>query len=418
MVLLAGAFSSPLQAGLPQPLTLEYALSLADESHPQLQQADARLEAARAEQDRVDAISGIRVDVELAARYIKPSSRGALIEPSHNDSLARLSIHKRLYDFGHTRDLDTAARAQLQQRRLDLLQMRQQRRIDIMSRFFAVLLADLEQARDNEAMAIAFVRMDRARNRHELGQLDDVRLLELESRYQELLRQQRTSQAKQRVSRSRLALTLGQVDKLPADLVFPDLPGLKREPVDVEELVGLALRDNLELRALREAVLAAKKRMEAVHAGNGAVLSGELEATAYNRKLGGDDPWVAGLVLEIPIFTGGERDAQAARERAVFQEARARLSLRELEIRQETLDLWLELQTLEARRRELEVLGEYRELGFDRNRSLYELEAASDLGDAMTEMSVVRLLQAENDFNRILAWARLDALTGRLISGK
>ncbi len=415
--LLMAACYSPLCLGvdLPQPLTLEYALSLADGPHPRLHQADARLQAAQAEQDRVDAIDGIRVDVELAARYIEPSDLGAAAYPSHNDSFARLSVSKRLYDFGYSRDLDTAAKAELRQRSLDLLEVRQQRRIDIMSRFFQVLLADLEQSRDNEAMAIAFVRMDRARTRHELGQLNDVRLLELESRYQEMLRQQRTSQAKQRASRSRLALTLGHVDKLPADLVFPDLPDLQREPGEVAELVDRALQDNLELRALREAVLAAKKRTEAVYAGNGAVLSGELDATAYNRPLGGDDPLELGLVLEIPIFTGGQRDARAARQRALFQEARAKLSMRELEVRQTVLDLWLELQTLEARRKELQALGEYRELDFDRSRSLYELEAAADLGDAMTKMSVVRLLQAENDFNRVLTWARLDALTGHLI---
>lgn len=405
----------PAAAELPQPLTLEHALSLADLEHPSLQAADARLAQARAELQEVDAIDNWRVDLELAGRYIEPSSVGARIAPSNNDSWAKLRLHKQLYDFGRSDGLNQAAEAELRQRQLQLVDVRQRRRIAIMSRFFDVLLADLEQAHDTETMAIAYVRLDRARSRHELGQVNDLQLLELEAAYRKLLTRQRMSQAKQRASRSRLSLALAHPDQLPGDLVTPDLPAVKREPGEVEPLVELALSDNPELKALRQAVAAGKKRLDAAGAGNGAVLRGQLEGAAYNRVMGSSDPFSAALVLEMPLYTGGAVEAEEARRRALMREKQAELSLRELEVRQSVLDLWLEIQTLQTRAKEFEALGEYRELDFDRSRSLYELEVASDLGDAMSKISEQRLIQARNQFELTLAWARLDALTGRLI---
>jgi outer membrane protein TolC len=418
--LLAALFAcclGPAAAELPQPLTLEHALSLADLEHPSLQAADARVAQARSELERVDALDNWRVDLELAGRYIEPSSTGSRIDPSNNDSWAKLRVHRQLYDFGRSDGLNEAAEAELRERQFMLVDVRQRRRIAIMSRFFDVLLADLEQARDNESMAIAYVRMDRARSRHDLGQVSDLELLKLEAAYRKLLTRQRVSQSKQRTTRSRLALALAHPDQLPGDLVTPQLADLQRPPGEVQPLVEQALSDNPELRALRKAVSAAQKRVEAAGAGNGATLRGELQGAAYNRVLGSSDPFSAALVLDVPLYTGGSVEAEQARQRALMREKQAQLSLRELEVRQSVLDLWLQIQTLHTQRQEMATLGEYRELDFDRSRTLYELEAASDLGDAMTMISEHRLLQAQTDFQLALSWARLDALVGRLIGG-
>ncbi len=407
----------PAAAELPDPLTLEQALLLADSAHPLLAQADARLAEAAAEQARVAAIGSTKVDLELAARLIEPSFRAKPVEPSNNDSWAKLRIHKQLYDFGRNGYLEEAARAELRGRQFDLLEARQQRRLQVMRDYFQVLLADLEQARDNEAMASAYVRLDRARSRNQLGQLSDIDLLQLESRYQQLLHQQRASQARQRASRSQLALSLNHPQQLPSNVEFPALTALQRAPVEMNDLLQRVLADNPQLQALRKDMQAARQRMEAARAGDGAVLEGFIEGAAYQRSMGGSDPFSAALVLNIPLSSGGAIDAEVARNRARMQHAQALLAAKELELRQAVLEVWLELETLKARRNELTALGEFRDLAFDRSRALYEMEFSSDLGDAMTEISEVKLLQAEANFNTVLAWARLDALAGRLIGG-
>jgi hypothetical protein len=64
------------------------------------------------------------------------------------------------------------------------------------------------------------------------------------------------------------------------------------------------------------------------------------------------------------------------------------------------------------------VRGDYRELYLDRSRALYELEVKTDLGDAMTEMSAVRLDVAHTEFAWMMAQAELAALAGRLLPGE
>ncbi len=72
LLLPAIGFTSCLWAGLPDPLSLEHALTLADDPHPSLRQADALLQAAQAESAGVQALSGLRADVQLGAQYIIP----------------------------------------------------------------------------------------------------------------------------------------------------------------------------------------------------------------------------------------------------------------------------------------------------------------------------------------------------------
>ena len=98
-----------------------------------------------------------------------------------------------------------------------------------------------------------------------------------------------------------------------------------------------------------------------------------------------------------------------------MRERRAGIARQELELRQAVLDLWLEIGSLRARLQELDSLGRYRDLYLDRSRALYEMEVTADLGDAMVGTSDHRLQQARAEYDMALAWAHLDALTGRLL---
>ncbi|MBI5613084.1 MAG: TolC family protein, partial [Gammaproteobacteria bacterium] len=167
-LLLAVGVLQAAEPGLPSPLTLEQALALADQAHPDLVISGARVDAARADLQQAEALSGLRAQVELTPQRVQPST-----DPAHariDDSRARLLVQKRLYDFGRSRSLEDSARAQIDARELAYLDERQRRRLEIMTRFFEVLLADLRYTVDNEALAHDFVQFDRGRERHRLGQ--------------------------------------------------------------------------------------------------------------------------------------------------------------------------------------------------------------------------------------------------------
>lgn len=93
-----GSSPAAAESPLPRPLTLEQALALADDVHPDLAIAQARVEAARAGQLRADSESGVRATLDLTPQWTLPSLRAT--DEFVNDSRARLQVSKRLYDFG------------------------------------------------------------------------------------------------------------------------------------------------------------------------------------------------------------------------------------------------------------------------------------------------------------------------------
>ncbi len=400
---------------LPEPLTLEHALSLADGSHPELESARAALDGARAERQAVDADFGTRIGVELALRAVEPSDLARRAYSTNNDSWARFKASRRLYDFGAADAAREAASAAVRGGEWAYLDARQRRRLEIMARFFDVLVADLEYARDTEEMATEYVTYDKAVQRNELGRLSDIELLEADKNYQAALQRRRLSQARQRASRSRLAIALNRPEQLSAELQAPRLPDLERELGELEPLVAAALEANPRLQAERSQLHAAEDRVRAARLSYRGELRGEFEAGAYNRRFARDDPFAAGLVLELPLYTGGAKDAELAKAWAEVRERRAGIARQELELRQAVLDLWLEIGSLRARLQELDSLGRYRDLYLDRSRALYEMEVTADLGDAMVGTSDHRLQQARAEYDMALAWAHLDALTGRLL---
>ncbi len=103
-------------------------------------------------------------------------------------------------------------------------------RLEIMERFFDVLLADMSFSSTSEAMAVAYIQFDRASVRNELGQISPLRVLELEAVYQAILHQRASSEISQQLTRTLLAQALGDPTDLPRNLVQPKLPAPQSPP--------------------------------------------------------------------------------------------------------------------------------------------------------------------------------------------
>ncbi|MEJ2406499.1 MAG: TolC family protein [Candidatus Thiodiazotropha sp.] len=405
---------APLHAvePLPEPLTLDYALSLADEAqHPDLLSQRAAETSAEAEMMGVEADNALSVSVEGRARWVKPPSI-AEDQDITDDHKLSLYVRKPLYDFGYS---DARRSAALQANRGAELRYREalmQRRVTIMRAFFDVLLADMEYARDNEALATAYIALDRLRNRQELGQASDIAVLELDNEYQNVRTQLSLSENRQRASRARLANILGRPGMLPSELQKPQLNAHKGKLPEYDALVTRALANNPRIQALEAELLAAQKRLEAARASDNPRLNGELEASEYSRELGSSDRYRAGVVLEVPLYTGGRTDAAVAEQQANVYRIQAGLDQARYDLRQQVLDLWLELQNLKLKRDRAYSQQDFRELYLDRSRANYEMEFKADLGDAMVRLSEAQLDLARNNYDFAIAWERMKALTG------
>lgn len=232
-----------------------------------------------------------------------------------------------------------------------LLTPGQQSQLQLMRRFLDVVEADLRAARDDEAMAVAYVELDRARNREELGQYSALQVGELEVGYQRIRSDRYASQAAQRVTRSLLAMALGRPGELPADVISPELPAFPRTLDEVDALVSDALARNTVLKAWRE-----RADTEA----STAVIAQQLE-----------------------------RD-----------------------LREAVLQLWLDYSVLLADRDADASREHFRDLYLERSRTLYEMEVKADLGDSMTEQTAARLAKIQTDHRLVMLLATLNALRG------
>lgn len=397
-------------APLPEPLTLEAALARAGSTHPQVLQSQARLDRARAGLMSAESVGALRLRFEGRARWVEPPE--VTQDLGREDHKASVVLEKNIYDFGRTAALEDAASSDIRAGNWRYRDTLAQRQVRITEAFFDVLLADLHFARDNEAMAVVFVNLDKLRDRHELGQVSDIELLGLESEYQKIRRQRAQSLARQRVARGRLAALLNVPDQLPSNLVEPELPQLERQVPGFEEAWARVEEHNPFLNALRAEVAAARERVDAARATGRPVLNGTVEASAYSRELGSNDTWRAGVNMIVPLYTGGSVDAAIAREMAGLRQSRALLQETEYELRQQVLEQIMQLQTFDERQDESWAEQDYRELYLDRSRAIYEMEVKTDLGDAMVRLTEAELLAAQTRFETALAWARLDALAG------
>lgn len=88
---------------LPEPLTLEYALSLADEMTPALQQSQADVLAAEAGLRDAESLTGFNAYLEVRARWIE----AAAVASDQGDADHRLGLiaSKTLYDFGRRKSV-------------------------------------------------------------------------------------------------------------------------------------------------------------------------------------------------------------------------------------------------------------------------------------------------------------------------
>lgn len=399
-----------LQAQGAQPLTLEQALASATEAHPDLHMAEADRAMAFAERDLAGARGDWSLNLEAGLRRARPT-----IGPdSVSDNTLRLNARKSIYDFGRTAHAEQAAESVLAAREAALLDVRSRRRLDIMMRFFDVLLADMQFAADNEYMAVAYVNADNARHRLEVGQIAAADLAMIEDAYQDRLLKRNASQLRQRISRAQLAYAMSRPGELSSDLADPELVWNDRTLPEYEALLSVLRANNPRLAVMQAQLAGARQRIEAVRADKLPALDFELEGGDYSREASTRDTLKAGVVLTWPLYTGRRVDAQMAKEQAQFQRLQAETEKLTLDLEQALLENWLEIGELQrTARTAAKKHSDYRDLALERARGEYEVELKTNLGDSMAATMAAKLRERKTEYQLALAFARLEALLGQ-----
>jgi len=399
---------SPALAGT---LTLEAALAAAESAHPDLLMAEADRDSASADRDIASSSQDTRIDLEGILRSGRPTTG----EPDFtSDNSVRLTARKTLYDFGRSSNAELAAKSELKAREADLTTTLDQRRLDIMARYFDVLLADMQYTVDNELMAVYYVNFDQGKDRLAQGQISSVELAELQSRYRDILEKRNASAQRQRITRALLANAMNRPGDLPDELEDPKLTGNQRALPDYQALLPMLLDNNSRLHAQQKMLAASQKRLESLRAEKNPTLDAEVQAADYSRPATTRDYFSAGLILSWPLYQGNRSDSRIAREMAQFNKLQANTNKLKMELTQALLETCLEITQLQSTARgAAQKNTEYRDLRLERSRGLYELEVKSNLGTSMAETSDAKLRARRNEYQLALSFAHLEALLGR-----
>jgi len=405
--LLACLLSGPVAA---ERLTLEEALAAVTEAHPDRRLADSDLTLALTERDQELSRTDFNLYLDGALRMgLRPSEFGGDWE-SNNE--VRIVARKSLLDFGRSRESAAAAEQEVAARRTALLNLDSLRRVDIMARYFDVLLADIQYAADNEAMAVAYVAWDNAQDRLELGELTRPQMLELETRYQDIRERRNASLQRLQSSRQRLAHAINRT-QLPAELVEPTLKDNDRRIPEYDVLLPWVTERNSQILILQAQLGAADSRMAAVRNENKPILEAEFVGADYSRLSTTRDDVSAGLLFTIPLYQGGRIDTRLAREQAQKEKVLAQIDKLRLDLAEALLETLQEIEWLRgSSRAAADRQVEYRDWALERARAEYELELKTNLGYSMAETQAAKLRRKQVEFRLALALARLEAMAG------
>ena len=394
---------------LPEILSLENVLNIAEiNGSPERDIAEAEILVSNSELAKIQSRYGIRVKAELAPRYVYAidTTKGDDI----NDSYYFLGTSKILSDFGRTEQLTQAAEANLRADAIEFVSFRFRRRLKLIEAYLNVLLADQFYAVEDEKMTIKFLKYDKARERHDLGEVSDVDLIGLESAYREDLIARMRSANRQSEARARLAALLNRPDEFPAELQPVNLDIEDIEISEYQDLLSLALSKNPGLSAQNERVKAAEAKLQHSRLSKRPVLDSSVELGNYERRYGEGGKWRLGVNLVIPFREGGRFKADIAKKNAELKKELAKYRVMKNALRKTVLELVQEIEVLKVAVQSAETRLEFRDQYLDRSRSAYELELQTDQGDASATMTEAQWHADKVRYDLMLTLGSIDAL--------
>ena len=373
------------------------------------------IDSAQAELDLVSSAFDPTIDLYLRGERVDRAMEG--LEHSRDDSSATLRIVQDLFDFGSRSEMKKARSVGLQRARKQLDQELQKNRLLILQRYLEVLLADLDYGVKNEEMTVDFLRFSRLQEGYtDFGTYTQVEVLESQAKYQAAFVIRQKANYERQASRRRLANAMGLEDYVPRDLTLPDLSEfLERELPEYNDLLAKVLDANPELEIAKLQV------QEAIHtAGSREAkfkpsVQGIIEGKKWQQPIGTRDEATVAIELRVPLYAGSEKRVTQQRNRIAVEQSYANLTSIEFDLRETTLQLWLELNELSTSSVAADVATEYRDYYLDRSRTLYELEVKSDLGDAQAKLLGALRDKSQVDFQTVLVWTQLDLLMGKQV---
>jgi outer membrane protein len=423
LALLLAVALAPLAraADAPRVLSLDEAVRTALAHQPQLAQARASAEAARARADQARA--GLLPQVNGQAQYQRGTTNTGLSGlaatlDTRNDWSFSANASQLVFDFGQTSGRWTAALrsadAQVESaRESELTTILNARTAFFQARaardLAEVARATLQNQQAHLAQIDAFVKIgtrppiDLATARTLVANAQ-VQLVQAENNYA--------------TARARLNQAMGTEGAVDYDVATDTLPAISGEDQSADVLLEEALRNRPDLAAALRQVEAADASLGAARGGYGPTLSVGASATDMGADAGQlRDRWnvAAGATLTIPIFQGGRTRAQVSEASANLRLAAAQRDTLRQQIRVDLENARLTVRAAQASvQAAIDATTNGREqLRLAEGRYRTGAGSALELSDAQLAATNAEAQQVNAEFQLASARAQLLAALGR-----
>ncbi len=407
-LLLTLFFSQLVNAeSLPNPLTLGDLLKIANSKNYFEKQQKLNIDIQKV------ALGSINDQYNLNANFDLSLANRSEYKSGENNSHAFVRLNKVLYDqnieINKNSKLDD-----IESQSLSFVKLKQEKTIEVMQKFFDIVLADMNHETILEKLAIAAIREGRIKDDYDVQEASDVELLEKQTNTQTHQIKRIQAESEQIKTRANLAqiLNIAYEDR-PDDVVRPEFKHLFKNPLPEFETYKEKLFDNnIELTQLNKSIDSINKQISAHNNNLGLVVSSSarLGEQAYQRDKNGK--WRVGLNLTIPIGPDDKKDRLIQTLRIKQQQVALKIDNLKQQLINTTLDYYLQLKTLRQMHKALTIELDYRDLFLEKARANYEMQIKSDIGNAMTNYTDSERKLAENEFNYAITLKKLHFLIG------
>lgn len=339
------AFAWPAHAA---PLTVEEALSIAQQKHPQIVEAKEGL--AGAEARAVRAASGYYPQIGLVSDWSKGRSYLTALERVRSTEVdsTTLQLKQTLYDFGRTSGTVAAARSYRDAAEKEVALSRLDLGLRVRVAFYQLLAAQKQLSATSETVAAREGVHRQALEFFQQGLRAKVDVARSEANLYEAKTALIAAQSRVELARVELATSLGLSslgELTPVETAGPAAP-LPDRSAALQE----ALNERGELQRLVLISGAARSELKAAKAGHLPILTGAASYGYADR----DFPptgrvWGVGLNLTVPLFSGFSTREQVRETNALLNASSARQESLKLQIVKEVEAAWLGAQDAAAR---------------------------------------------------------------------
>lgn len=346
-LLLAVAVAAPAGAALAAPsvLTLEQALENAWKNQPQLQQAQASLQAAQAR--IVSSRASMLPSVSLGAGFNTGSGRENL--GIVGDSNLSLRASQLIYDFGQRGNRYEASKAQLAAQEQSARETRQQVALSVRSAFFAAQAAKVLVTVNQENLANQQRHLNQVQQFVKAGTRPPIDLVQERANVANAQRQLINAQNDYITGKARLNQTMGVDGELDFDVASQWMPEVPGEANSLEELIAEAEANRPELARLHEQIRAQELSLAAQRSAGAPSITGSAGLGDSGLLVGRPGTsWQANISMSWPFFQGGAIRAGIDEAEANLAGAKAQLANLRQQIRLELTEAKLAIASQKA----------------------------------------------------------------------